>query len=199
MSAPPAPPRRPKLQVSIRRARLRDLPALVRLYRHRSEESKQTYHPFPFSRGRLTAIYLWMIIVQHWMRYFIVRFPRLAATLLVAERPDRPGPIGYGTIRLMSGKGEEPIARFGYMVSDECQGQGVGSQLTEAMVLTAKGFGIRKGGGTVLQTNVASARLIANWGWRLKEGEADRGAPEQVNLVTVADLDDILRRRRGAG
>ncbi len=196
MSAPPA--SRPRLEVRIRRSRLRDFSSLVRLYRDRSEESKRTYHPFPFGRLRLSLIYLWIIVVQRWMRVLIRHFPRRAATLLVAEPMEGGGPVGYGTIRLMSGPGEEPIARFGYLVRDDCQGRGVGGQLIVALVLAAKELGIRKGGGTVLQKNVPSAHLISSRGWKLVPTTPDRGAPDEVNLITVGDLDEILRlQRRG--
>ena len=197
MSAPPPP--RPKLPVRIRRSRFSDLSSLVRLYRDRSEQSKQTYHPFPFGRFRLTLIYLWMIVLQRWMRWFMRNLPRRAATLLVVEREDQPGIIGYGTIRLMSGRGEEPIARFGYLVGDDYQGKGVGGQLIEVMVSAAKELGIRKGGGTVLQRNVASAHLIEKWGWKLRPADADRGAPQESNLMTVGDLDEILAKNRRPG
>lgn len=194
MSATPTRP--PKLTVSVRLSRLQDLPDLVRLYRNRSEESKRTYHPFPFSRTRLVAIYLWMIVVQRWMRAFIRHFPKQAATLLVAERPEPPRLVGYGTVRLMSGPGEEPVARFGYLVRDDCQGRGVGGQIVRAQVLAAKAFGIRKGGGTVLKTNAPSSHLIEKWGWRLRKSGVDRGAPQEENLETVADLEDILRGQK---
>ena len=186
-------PSRPKLAVTVRPARVSDLRALLHLYRDRSEASKKTYHPFPFDRFRLSAIYLWMTIARRQMRFLMRRFPRRAATLLLAIGPDGTSIVGYGTVRLMTGRGEEPIARFGYMVADAYQGQGVGGEIIRAMVLCAKGLGIRKGGGTVLQQNVASAHLIARSGWKLREGEPDRGAPGQVNLLAVSDLDDLLR------
>ncbi|HYK94098.1 MAG TPA: GNAT family N-acetyltransferase [Thermoplasmata archaeon] len=193
MSAPV--PRPPKLSVTVRRSRFTDLPALVYLYRHRSEESKRTYHPFPFSRVRLSAIYLWMIVVQRWMRPFVRHFPKQAAVLLIAERAESPRMVGYGTVRLMSGYGEEPVARFGYLVRDDCQGRGVGGQIVMAQVMTAKAAGIKKGGGTVLKSNVASSHLIEKWGWRFRRGGQDRGAPQEENLETVGDLDEILRGR----
>lgn len=192
--------RRPRIVVEIRRARLGDLGDLVRLYRDRSEESKRTYHPFPSGRLALTVIYLWMIVEQRWMRFMMRHLPRRAATLLIVERRDAGGVIGYGTIRLMSGPGEEPVARFGYLVGDAFQGQGVGGQLIEAMVYEAKALGIKRGGGTVLAKNVASTHLISRWGWTLRQGAADRSAPNQENLATVGDLDEILeKRRRGGG
>ena len=190
---------RRRLIVRIRRARLGDLSDLIHLYRDRSEESKRTYHPFPSGRFALATIYLWMIVEQRWMRFMIRFLPRRAATLLVAERLDADGVVGYGTIRLMSGLREEPIARFGYLVGDTYQGQGVGGQLIEAMVYAAKDLGIRRGGGTVLAKNVASTSLITHWGWSLHRGEADRGAPDQENLAAVGDLDEILERRRRGG
>ncbi len=191
-----APTPRSKIAVQIRRSRLGDVPALVRFYRERSEESKSTYHPFPFGRFRLTLIYLWMVFFQRWMRWMIRRLPRRAATLLVAELPDGSALVGYGTVRLMSGRGEEPIARFGYVVRDDFRGKGVGGQLMEALVVAALELGIRKGGGTVLQTNAPSAHLIERWGWKLRKGETDRGAPSEVNLVTVGDLEELLRAQR---
>lgn len=194
----PSPPRA-RLPVRIRGSRVSDLSSLVRLYRDRSEASKQTYHPFPFGRFRLALIYLWIIALQRWMRWFMRYLPRRAATLLVVEREDQPGLIGYGTIRLMSGRGEEPIARFGYLVADAYQGKGVGGQLIEVMIAKAKELGIRKGGGTVLQRNIASAHLIEKWGWKLRPAAADRGAPDESNLMTVGDLDEILAKSRRPG
>jgi RimJ/RimL family protein N-acetyltransferase len=187
--------KRTKLSVTMRPARITDIGALLRLYRNRSEESKSTYHPFPFDRIRLSAIYLWMTIARRGMRFMIRRMPRRAATLLVAVAPDGSQIIGYGTVRLMSGRGEEPIALFGYLVSDAYQGQGVGGQIIRAMLLTAKGLGVRRGGGTVLQQNVASAHLIQQFGWQLGQAAPDRGAPGAVNMATVADIDDLLKPR----
>jgi RimJ/RimL family protein N-acetyltransferase len=184
-----------KLAVRIRPAKVSDLRALVRLYRGRSEESKSTYHPFPFDRVRLATIYLWMTLARRGMRFLMRRFPRRAATLLVATLPDRPDIIGYGTVRLMTGRGEEPVALFGYMVGDGYQGQGVGGQIIRGMLLNAKELGIRRGGGTVLQQNAASAHLIQRFGWQLSKGAPDRGAPSAVNFATVADIDELLKPR----
>ena len=181
-----------RLRVTVRPARLLDVRPLLHLYRDRSEASKSTYHPFPSDRIRLTLIYAWMIVARRAMRFLMRHFPRRAATLLVALAPDGRTIVGYGTVRLMSGRGEEPVARFGYMVGDAYQGQGVGGALIAAMVQAAKSLGIRKGGGTVLQQNAASAHLIQRFGWQLRAGEPDRGAPGAVNLTSVADLDELF-------
>ncbi|HYK94099.1 MAG TPA: hypothetical protein VEY07_08695, partial [Thermoplasmata archaeon] len=63
-----SPARRPHQVVDIRLARLRDLRALVHLYRHRSEQSKAYYHPFPFDPIRLSSVFLWLIATRRWVR-----------------------------------------------------------------------------------------------------------------------------------
>ena len=197
-ASPPAPgdrarPNRPP--ISVRPARLGDLATLVRLYRSQPEESRKLYHPFPFGRFRLTAIFGYMIVTRRFLRRMIRRPGVRAALLLVACVGGRRAPIGYGNVGFEHHVGHEPRAIFGYLVDPQYRGQGVGTRLHEVMIDEAIALGVTRGGGMVVTSNTANLRVLQKLGFEPKASDVvDRTVPGESNLVTDADLVELSMR-----
>jgi RimJ/RimL family protein N-acetyltransferase len=194
----PAGPRRPA--VSARWARLGDLGPLVRLYRDQPPESREFFHPYPFDRARLVPLLLLLLISSRGVRLMLRLAPNYAFVVLVAEERTGAPPAAIGTARFVR-HGAEPIwAQFGYLVRADLQGHGVGSYLALALWRTAVGLGVHRGGGTVLEGNVASARVVEPFGFRLAPTDrTDVRSGNRQNLGSVQDLDAVLEQveRRG--
>lgn len=189
---------RPRIPVTIRRVRLRDVPTLVGLYRGQDEASRKLYHPFPFDRFRLTAIFTYQALTQRYLRW-MMRHPRIrAAGLLVAMTPGVRRPVGYGHVQILHPAGQEPRAFFGYLVAPAYRGQRIGVALHDEMVETALRLGIRRGGGIILHENQQNVRLLAKLGVEMKDSEIvdRRSNPGGANFAVDMDLAEMQARRR---
>ncbi len=183
----------PPPMVRLRQARLGDVPSLVRLYRGQSAAARGFYHPFPFDRLRLVPIFLWMVATTPRVRFWLRHLPRRAAYVFVATSSEDDRPIGYGTIRFEVPVGEDPWAKFGYLVSEGRRGQGIGTLIASTQLRCARGLGLRRGGGYIVQGNTASAGVVEKFGHPLTETAPDRRAPRgAVNLVSVGPLEEMI-------
>ena len=185
---------------SVRWARLSDVRTLARLYRGQSAESRRNYHPYPFDRLRLLPILVAMLLSSRIVGTLRRLAPNLAFVILIAEPRAGGAPIGFCTIRLVR-RGRDPIwARFGYLVEEGHRGEGVGFQLAVAQWRIALELGVRRGGGTVMEGNLPSSRLLEPFGFRLAPSpEADRHGGDRANLGSVQDLEKALAEVRRQG
>jgi ABC-type amino acid transport substrate-binding protein/RimJ/RimL family protein N-acetyltransferase len=196
-SVPRRPPRRPSVYVEIRPARLSDIPVLIDLYMSQPEESRRLYHPFPFDRLRLRAIFTYMVGTRPVLPYLIHRPGVHAAVLLVACLPDSSTPVGYGNTAFIHPEGPEPRAFFGYLVSAEYRSRGIGAQLHDALVDAALALGVQRGGGIIMTDNAANVRLVEKLGLRPTESDVvDTSAPGAANYRVDTDLVALMHRRR---
>ncbi|HYK93403.1 MAG TPA: hypothetical protein VEY07_05105, partial [Thermoplasmata archaeon] len=175
---------------------LRDLRALVHLYRHRSEQSKAYYHPFPFDPIRLSSVFLWLIATRRWVRRLMRPLSGKCGVVLVAVPPGGTSLVGYGTVRPEVDADGSLVAKFGFLVEDGMQNRGVGSQIMEAQALVTRELGIRRAIGTIIASNTPSMKTAKGYGWSIwPTDRPDRHAPGKPNLAAAVDLDEILRRR----
>jgi ABC-type amino acid transport substrate-binding protein/RimJ/RimL family protein N-acetyltransferase len=190
--------RRPPLAVAIRPARLSDVGRLIELYLGQSEESRGLYHPFPFNRPRLRAIFTAMVLMRPFVRFLAHRTRIHVALLLVACLPGTERPIGYGNSAFIHPDGPEPHAFFGYLVDPAYQSRGVGAQLHDALVDAAIAIGVTHGGGIIMTQNAANVALVSKLGLTPTESDiVDRSAPGAVNYRVDIDLLDLQAKRSG--
>jgi len=191
-----APRARPR--VVVRRASLGDLGTVSRIYRGQSDASRKLYHPFPFDRFRLGFILLYMVATRPFVRALLRIAPRRALVLLVATL-ETGTIIGYGNISFVPRDGRLK-ALFGYLVSEEYRGLGVGTHLHQEMIEAALALGVTRGGGMVIRENAANLRVLEKLGFTLRESTLiDRAAPEATNIETDGDLERIAARWRTPG
>lgn len=187
----------PATRFRVRPARYRDVRALARIYRRQSAASRRFYHPYPFDPVRLTALLFYMVTTHRMIRRAIRSLPNWAFCLFVLE--DVSGvPVGLATIRFVRDDQEPEIwARFGFLVEEARQRQGGGTLLVMTLYEKAMELGIRRGGGTILAENIASAKVVEQFGFHLHETrEVDRFAPDDRNLADIQDLGPVLERVR---
>ena len=201
--AAPTQTARPRPPIKVRPAHLSDVGTLVRMYRGQSTESRELYHPFPFGRGSLTLIFLFMVLSRPFVRRLIQWAPRRALVLLVACVGDDPHPVGYGNVAVVR-RPTGVKAIFGYLVRPEYRSLGIGTRLHEDMIEAAIALGIRRGGGMVISQNAANLRVLEKLGFTMMNtGLVDRSAPGATNIETDGDLVEIAARfrarRAGAG
>lgn len=191
-----APDTDPFPPVRVRPATRRDLRSLVLLYRGQEPESRTYYHPYPFDRLRLPILFLAMLSSQAHVRWMLRRFPNYAFVILLLIDPEGM-PFGFGTIRFVHARGEAPWARFGFLVDAGHRHQGAGSVLVMALYESAVGLGVHRGGGTILEGNVASAKVVEKFGFRLRPAaSADPFSPDKRNLTDIQNLDEVLEKVR---
>jgi GNAT superfamily N-acetyltransferase len=187
----------PSGRFQVRDAQFSDVGAVRRLYRGQSVPSRRFYHPYPFDWLRLTALLTYMVATHRIIRWAMRWLPNWAFCLFVLE--DTAGaPAGFATIRFVrDDQDPEMWARFGFLVEESRQRQGGGTLLVMALYERAMELGIRRGGGTILAANVASAKVVEQFGFRLHETpEVDRFAPNDQNLADIQDLGPVLERVR---
>jgi len=192
----------PSERFHVRAARISDVGGIGRIYREQSTESRRFFHPYPFDPIRLRALLTYMVVTHRMARAAIRWFPNEAFCLFLLE--DTAGvPAGFATIRFVRDHHEPGTwARFGFLVAESRQRQGGGTLLVETLYQSAMDLGVRRGGGTILASNVASAMVVAQFGFQLHAtDEVDRNAPQDRNLADVRDLGPVLvevRRRKQA-
>jgi RimJ/RimL family protein N-acetyltransferase len=185
------------LRFHVRPASWGDIGDVARLYIGQSEASRVAFHPYPFGPVRLRALLAYMLLTQKLLGRARRHFPNFAFGVIVLD--DAAGrTIGFGTIRLVR-DGTEPDtwARFGFLVAEGYHRQGGGTQIVEALYESAVALGIRRGGGTIRASNVASTKVVEQFGFQLHEtAEVDRNAPGDHILSDVRDLEPVLERIR---
>ncbi|HYH49278.1 MAG TPA: GNAT family N-acetyltransferase [Acidimicrobiia bacterium] len=82
---------------------------------------------------------------------------------------DEPGgPIGAGVVRWVRGRREPTVADMAVTVIDDYQGRGLGGLLQDVAVVDAFAHGVERFEGLVLGENIASRRMLARGGARLR-------------------------------
>ena len=175
--------------VSVRLARVSDVPALVRFYRGLSEEARRHYHPFPTSRGRLFLTYLGITVSQSALRWLMRRRPAAIVGLAVATVDGGAGVVGCCTIRGVVRPGREPAARIGVAVAESHRGLGIARQLELFMGTVTLGYGVHYQVATVFRSSEPGVRLLASLGHRLTPIEdRDPQVPDEPQFETELDL-----------
>jgi RimJ/RimL family protein N-acetyltransferase len=170
---------------------------LVRMYQGQDASSRQLYHPFPFDRTRLTAIFAFFAGSRRLLPFLLRRFPHRAVALLVACRAGERRPIAYGTTAFEPTPDGGRRAIFGYLVDPSARGLGVGTELHVDMIEAAIALGVSRGGGMVVATNRSNLRVLEKLGFTITESDVvDSEVPGAKNFVTDGDLADIVRQWR---
>jgi RimJ/RimL family protein N-acetyltransferase len=78
------------------------------------------------------------------------------------------GPVGAGVIRWVRSSENPAVADMAVTVIDDYQGRGLGALLQDVAVLDAFSFGVERFEGVVLGENIASRRMLARGGARLR-------------------------------
>jgi RimJ/RimL family protein N-acetyltransferase len=82
---------------------------------------------------------------------------------------DEPGgPVGAGVARWVRSRQDPAVADMAVTVIDDYQGRGLGALLQDAAVSDAFACGIERFEGVVLGENIASRRMLARGGARLR-------------------------------
>jgi RimJ/RimL family protein N-acetyltransferase len=195
LEGPDRPVQRPPIVV--RPARLRDVGAIVNLYRSQDEASRELYHPFPFDWPRATAIFGFFAASRPFLPRLLRRIPRRAVVLLVACRTGERRPIAYGMVAFTPTPDGGRRAIFGYHVAPSARGLGIGTWLHIDMIEAAVALGVRRGGGMVVSSNRSNLRVLEKIGFTITESDVvDSEVPNAKNYVTDGDLAEIARQWR---
>ncbi|HKY78331.1 MAG TPA: GNAT family N-acetyltransferase [Acidimicrobiia bacterium] len=82
---------------------------------------------------------------------------------------DEPGgPVGAGVVRWVRSRKDPAVADMAVTVIDDYQGRGLGALLQDVAVIDAFACGIERFEGVVLAENIASRRMLARGGARLR-------------------------------
>ena len=82
------------------------------------------------------------------------------------------GPVGAGVIRWVRSRTDPAVADMAVTVIDDYQGRGLGALLQDVAIVDAFACGIERFEGIVLGENIASRRMLARGGARLRsEGD----------------------------
>jgi RimJ/RimL family protein N-acetyltransferase len=105
---------------------------------------------------------------------------------------DEPaGPVGAGVVRWVRTRLDPAVADLAVTVIDDYQGRGLGGLLLDVAVLDAFACGIERFEGVVLGENIASRRMLARGGARLR---SDGGGVLSFKL----ELRPRMERLRGS-
>lgn len=82
---------------------------------------------------------------------------------------DEPGgPVGSGVVRWVRSRQDPAVAELAVTVIDDYQGRGLGALLQDVAVIDAFAYGIERFEGVVLAENIASRRMLARGGAKLR-------------------------------
>jgi GNAT superfamily N-acetyltransferase len=115
-------------------------------------------------------------------RRFLSPVPRLTSSMLNfltsvdginhrawAALIDEPaGPVGAGVVRWVRSRKDPAVADMAVTVIDDYQGRGLGALLQDVAIIDAFACGIERFEGVVLGENIASRRMLARGGARLR-------------------------------
>jgi hypothetical protein len=115
-------------------------------------------------------------------RRFLSPVPRLTSSMLTfltsvdginhrawGAMIDEPaGPVGAGVVRWVRSSKDPAVADMAVTVIDDYQGRSLGALLQDIAVIDAFAFGIERFEGVVLGENIASRRMLARGGARLR-------------------------------
>jgi hypothetical protein len=186
--APPS-PSGPPSRVSVRRARLRDVPRLGRLYVTLSPAARYNYHPFPFNRAAVGLIYTIIALYQKIAGPLMRRWPRFVAVLVVTEIDNVAEPVGSGTLRGERAPSGEPQLRFGFVVREGYRGYGLGKQTLIGLAQQGVELGYQWGVGSIHTSASTVIPLLKAQGWQFSPSDRrDKGAPTERLFGTRIDM-----------
>ncbi len=177
-----------RLRAQIRPGRLSDVPRLVELYLGQTPESRGFYHPYPFRRGILNALFTYMVLERRFSRGLLHLAPRAAVVLLVANRPGDRRPVGYCTVRFVHDADGPVKALFGSLVSADAQGMGVGGALLTGAIGVTRAHGLRYLTTTFLGSNRVSADWVRSRGFVITPTAPDLRRLGEPNFIGELDL-----------
>ena len=161
--------------MTIRPLRLRDVPALSRMYVSLSEEDRRFFHPFPFQLWLLVPV-LTLIRTSSLLCPLVRRvFPRLAFLSLVAYDPARRSLAGSGYLRLSRPPGDSKLlAGLGIVVAEPYRGKGLGPDLMDSLVRLASRHNVGRIFLVVLAENERAMALYRKCGFNTVAGMTER-------------------------
>ena len=115
-------------------------------------------------------------------RRFLTPVPRLTESMLAfltsvdgvnhrawgAVVTEPAGPVPAGVVRWVRSRTDPAVADMAVTVIDDYQGRGLGGLLQDIAVLDARASGVERFEGVVLGENIASRRMLARGGARLR-------------------------------
>lgn len=176
----------------VRPAVFGDIADLVRLYIVGSGEGRRFYHPFRFDPVVVRLVFTYFVLGRRLVPGLLRMIPHRCAVLLVAVPQTGEGLLGFGTVRFVRRARGLPAAKFGFLVDQRFRGQGVGTKLGEAMLVTSRALGLTEGVATILKDNEASIKVARRFGFRVDPSSfQDRGAPGQPTMEIEGDLREV--------
>lgn len=160
-----------------------------------SPEDRAHYHPFPFNRWVVGAIFATIVLERHVVGPLVRAFPRLAGLLLVVHTADADSPVGYCTLRFTVGSDRIVRGLFGSFVEPMARGIGAGNALMRGAIEAARGLGMSYLTTTFLESNQVSARFVARWGFTVAPTLPDLRQPHERNFIGELDLARPEHRR----
>ncbi|MCI4360928.1 MAG: GNAT family N-acetyltransferase [Thermoplasmata archaeon] len=173
--------------VIVRRAIWRDLRPVRESYQAQTPDSRELYHPFPFSTVRLSLLLAGMWGIGHASRRWVRIFPRTTAVLFVARGASDGGLAGFGTVRFRRDEAGRLVGRTGLYVLPGRRRAGVGRSIKQALLDHARALGATRAEAFLLEVNRASAELNRQMGFQLRPaGAAD---PSEAGGHVIAETD----------
>jgi GNAT superfamily N-acetyltransferase len=138
--------------------------------------------PLGPSDGNLLAVGFDRLSERSRYRRFLAPVPRLTQSMLAfltsvdgvnhrawgAVISEPAGPVGAGVVRWVRSRNDPAVADMAVTVIDDYQGRGLGGLLLDVAVLDAFACGVERFEGVVLGENIASRRMLARGGARLR-------------------------------
>jgi|GEM_PF-2615367 len=172
---------------TVRLAGLRDVGALVRLYRTQLDEPRRWVTPFPFDRPRLTIVFTGLILARPVLGLVRRIRPGWAHWVLVAESSGVV--VGVGFVHLARANDRRWIGRTGLLVAPPERGKGWGTRLKRAQILLCDRERIERIQAYLQGGNAASRRVNERLGLQIRpSGPDDPVRPVGPYLIAEGDV-----------
>ncbi|HYK93524.1 MAG TPA: GNAT family N-acetyltransferase [Thermoplasmata archaeon] len=140
------------------------------------------YHPFPFRRWLLVALFSGIVLERPISRQLVRILPQATIVLLVAHQSGTARPIGFCTVRFPRSPDRVRKALFGTLVAPEARGLGVGKSLLAEAKKVGRAHGARFLTAIFLARNRASTQWAQQGGMTVAPTSPDRHAPGEANF-----------------
>jgi GNAT superfamily N-acetyltransferase len=185
----------PPVTIQYASARVRDVPGMVRFYMGLSESARSMYHPFPWNRAALYAIYFILAFWQSYFLWLMRRRPSLIRLISVAHVAGTRTVVGTCTLRgeMMPDLGW--CVRAGLATSDGYRGHKIGVKTLRKAVVVADQLGIRYQIGSAFVSNKPILALQTALGARIFPiDKRDPYRPEEPRVGTVLEIPAFLQK-----
>ncbi|HTT34515.1 MAG TPA: GNAT family protein [Thermoplasmata archaeon] len=178
----------------VRAAGLRDLGALVRLYRSQlADGTPVRLDPFPFDRPRLVLLLFALLAIQPGVGVLRRIAPGWATWVIVAGPNAARPPVGVGFVHQVRGPDGRWIGRTGLLVGAPHQRQGWGTAIKIAQLRLCRAQGIPRIQAFLSPENAGSARVNRGVGLAIRSPGPGDPSRDRPYLIAEGDVDAVLR------